>query len=100
MSPETQKVFRDVGVEYSHKVSATMKGLADVFEKKMADEGAKISTFPAAERKKWAMTMPNIATDWVKRNEERGTPAKKVLEAYMAKLRAADVQLVRDWDKE
>jgi TRAP-type C4-dicarboxylate transport system substrate-binding protein len=100
MSPETQKVFRDVGIEYSQKVSATMKGLAGLFEKKMADEGAKISTFPAAERKKWATTMPNIAAEWVKRNEERGIPARKMLEVYMTKLRAANVQLVRDWDKE
>jgi TRAP-type C4-dicarboxylate transport system substrate-binding protein len=100
MSPATQKIFRDVGVEYSQKVSATMKGLAGVFEKKMAAEGAKITTFPAAERKKWATTMPNIAADWVKRNEARGIPAKKVLQAYMAKLRAAKVELVRDWDKE
>ena len=100
MSPETQKIFRDVGAEYSQRVSATMKTLAGVFEKKMAAEGAKISDFPAAERKKWATTMPNIAKDWVNRNEDRGEPAKKVLEAYMAKLRANKVELVRDWDKE
>ena len=100
MSPETQKIFRDVGAEYSQRVSATMKTLAGVFEKKMGEEGAKISVFPPAERKKWATTMPNIAKDWVKRNEERGVPAKKVLDAYMSKLRAAKVELVRNWDKE
>lgn len=100
MSPETQKIFRDVGVEYSQRVSATMKTLAGVFEKKMGEEGAKVSVFPPAERKKWATTMPNIAKDWVKRNEERGVPAKKVLVTYMSKLRAAKVELVRDWDKE
>jgi TRAP-type C4-dicarboxylate transport system substrate-binding protein len=100
MSPETQKIFRDVGAEYSQRVAATLQNVAALFEKKMAAEGAKISVFPAAERKKWATTMPNIATDWVKRNEERGVPAKKVLDAYMAKLRAAHVELVRDWDKQ
>jgi hypothetical protein len=77
-----------------------MKNLDVVFEKKMAEEGAKICDFPAAERKKWATTMPNIAKDWVARNEQRGEPAKKVLDAYMAKLRAEKVDLVRDWDKE
>jgi TRAP-type transport system periplasmic protein len=100
MSPETQKIMRDVGVEYSQRVSATMKNLAGIFEKKMAAEGAKISVFPPAERKKWATTMPNIAADWVKRNEERSVPAKKVLQTYMSKLRSAHVELVRDWDKE
>ena len=100
MSPETQKVFRDVGIEYSQRVAATVKNLAGVFEKKMIEEGAKVVEFPAAERKLWATTMPNIAKEWVKRNEERGVPAKKVLETYMAKLRAAKVELVRNWDKE
>jgi TRAP-type C4-dicarboxylate transport system substrate-binding protein len=100
MSLQTQKILRDVGAEYSQRVSATMKNLAGVFEKKMADEGAKISDFPATERKKWATTMPNIAKDWVTRNEQRGEPAKKVLDTYMAKLRAEKVDLVRDWDKE
>ena len=100
MSPDTQKVFRDVGVEYSQRVSATMKTLAVVFEKKMGEEGAKISVFPPEERKKWATTMPNIAAEWVKNNEGRGVPARKVLSTYMSKLRAAHVELVRDWDKE
>ena len=100
MSPETQKVFRDVGIEYSQRVAVTVKNVAGLFEKKMIEEGAKVSEFPAAERKRWATTMPNIGKDWVKRNEERGVPAKKVLETYMAKLRAAKVELVRDWDKE
>ena len=99
MSPETQKILRDVGVEYSQRVSATMQKLAGVFEKKMADYGTHISVFPPAERKKWAMTMPNIAANWVKFNEQRGVPAKKILEAYMNKLRANHVELVRDWDK-
>lgn len=100
MSPETQKIFREVGVEYSKRLAGLMKNAAGLFEKKMGEEGAKIVTFPPAERKKWATTMPNIAKDWVKRNEERGLPAKKVLETYMAKLRAEKVELVRDWDKE
>lgn len=99
MSPQTQKILRDVGVEYSKRVSATMKKLAGIFEKKMAAYGTHISVFPQAERKKWAMTMPNIAENWVKFNEKRNIPAKKVLDAYMAKLRANHVVLVRDWDK-
>lgn len=100
MSPETQKILRDVGVEYSQRVSATMQKLAGVFESNMAKQGTHITEFPQAERKKWAMTMPNIAKDWVKANESRGIPAKAMLEAYMGKLRANHVELVRDWDKE
>jgi hypothetical protein len=43
--------------------------------------------------------MPNIAQDWVKRNEERGLPAGAVLKAYTAKLRAAGQTALRDWEK-
>jgi TRAP-type C4-dicarboxylate transport system substrate-binding protein len=99
MPPEMQKILKDVGAEYGRKVSATVMNLASIFEKKMAEEGAIFSQLPASERKKWAMTMPNIAKDWVERNEARGLPARKVLEIYMNKLRERNVEIARDWDK-
>ncbi|HEY5899627.1 MAG TPA: hypothetical protein VIV54_18830, partial [Burkholderiales bacterium] len=58
-----------------------------------------ITSLPAAERAKWAATMPNIAQDWVKRNEQRGLPAGQVLKTYLAKVRAAGQQPLRDWEK-
>ena len=71
--------------------------VAKGFEKKMEEEGAKFTTLPADERKKWATMMPNIAKNWVERNvEARGLPAKKVPAAYMQKLRDAKVSLVRE----
>ncbi len=99
LPPEVQTVIRDVGKEYTAKVPSLLMNVAKVFEKKMAEEGAKFSTLPAEERKKWATTMPNIAANWVEANEKRNLPAKKVLSAYMQKLRDAKVPLVRDWDK-
>jgi hypothetical protein len=54
---------------------------------------------PPAERTKWATTMPNIARDWVRRNEERGLPAGTVLKTYTSKLRAAGQTALRDWEK-
>lgn len=95
-----QKILRDVGAEYSYKVADMLMGLAKVFEGKMTAEGAKYSKLPAEERKKWAMGMPNIGKNWVDNNESRGTPARKVLAAYMQKLRDNKVDLVRQWDKE
>jgi hypothetical protein len=95
-----QKVFTDVGSEYTTRVPTLLMNVAKGFEKKMEEEGAKFTTLPADERKKWATMMPNIAKNWVERNEARGLPAKKVLAAYMQKLRDAKVSLVREWDKE
>jgi TRAP-type C4-dicarboxylate transport system substrate-binding protein len=97
---DVQKVLKEVGAEYGRRVAATVMNLASLFEKKMAEEGAQFSQLPASERKKWAMTMPNIAKEWVDRNEARGLPARKVLSVYMEKLRARNADLARDWDKD
>lgn len=99
LPPEVQKIIKDVGKEYTVKIAGLLLNVAAGFEKKMAAEGAQFSTLPAAERRKWANTMPNIAKNWVQNNEKRGLPAAKVLSAYMKKLRDNNVQLVRDWDR-
>ena len=99
MPPEVQKVLRDVGDEYSERVAGTLVKLIATFEANMVKEGATITPLPQAERMKWVSTMPNIAQDWVKRNEERRLPAGAVLKEYLAKLRAAGEKPLRDWDK-
>lgn len=100
MPPEVQKVLQEVGTEYTRRVAATLSTLAAQFETKMAAEGAIISEFPKEQRLKWATTMPNIAQDWVKRNEERKLPARLVLKTYLDKLRASGQQPLRNWDQE
>ena len=66
----------------------------------MKSNGVKFSVLPAAERKKWAMAMPNIAAEWADRLEKRGLPGRKILKTYMNELRAAKIEIVREWDKE
>lgn len=99
LPPDVQKIIKDVGKEYNTKIAEDLHNLAGVFEKKMAEEGAKFSKLPAEERRKWATTMPNIARNWVDVNSKKGLPAQPVLNAYMKKLRDNKVQLVREWDK-
>jgi TRAP-type C4-dicarboxylate transport system substrate-binding protein len=99
MPREVQKVLVEVGDEYSGRVAATLEKLVSTFEANMVKQGATISELSQAERAKWANTMPNIAQDWVKRNEERGLPAGAVLKTYLAKLRAAGQKPLRDWEK-
>jgi DNA-binding transcriptional ArsR family regulator len=93
------KVLREAGREYTTRTAALLLNVAKDFEQKMEAEGAKVSRMSADERRKWANSMPNIALAWVERNEARGLPARKVLTAYMQKLRENNVELVRDWDK-
>ena len=99
LPPDVQKVLKGVGQLYRQKLASTLTKLAGIFEKKMAAEGVKFSRLPASERSKWAKTMPNIAAAWAKRAEAKGLAGNKVLKAYMDKLRANKVPLVREWDK-
>lgn len=99
LPPDVQKVMREVGDEYSRRLAETLTKLTSTFEANWTKEGGTIAAMPQAERIKWASTMPNIAQDWVKRNEERGLPAGTVLKTYTAKLRAAGEKGLRDWEK-
>ncbi len=93
-------IFRKLGHEYSKTQSGIVAANADKFLKIMEQQGAIVSTLPAAERRKWAMSMPNVAADWVRENEAKGLPAGEVLKAFMDGARARGSQPVRDWDKE
>ena len=66
----------------------------------MKKQGVKFSVLAEAERKKWAMALPNIAKEWAGRLEEKGLPGNKLVSAYMAEMRAINVNILRDWDKE
>jgi TRAP-type C4-dicarboxylate transport system substrate-binding protein len=99
MPPEVQKALREVGDEYSVRLAGALTKVSSVFEANIVKEGGTVTAMPKEERARWASTMPNIAQDWVKRNEERGLPAGAVLKAYTAKLRAAGQTALRDWEK-
>ena len=63
----------------------------------MKKQGAIISTLPAAERRKWADGLPNIAKEWVDANEKKGLPAKQVMQTFMKAAKAAGAKPLRDW---
>jgi len=97
---EVQHALLQAGELYRVKLSEMLQGFAQKAEAMMAKQGATFSELPADERKEWAQSLPNIARQWVERTEGEGLPADKVLETYMDKLRAAGVELPRQWDKE
>ena len=92
-------MFRFLGREYARRqtdiVAATVREAMETLEK----QGAKISDFPDAERARWANLLPDLAGDWVARNEAKGLPAKKVLAAFMDGIRKRGGRPARNWDK-
>jgi TRAP-type C4-dicarboxylate transport system substrate-binding protein len=74
---------------------------AEVVQRQQMDaKGMKVVQMPAAEVKRWAMQMPNIAKEWADGLEKDGHPGHKVLKAYMDEVRALNVEVARHWDRE
>ncbi len=96
-----QKAIRDVATEWEVKGDAATAGKAKwSFDgAKKAFKNAKFYELPDAERKKWAMKMPNVAKQWVERMKKKGLPGDKALKIYMDSLRAQGVKCMREWDK-
>ncbi len=67
---------------------------------KFEKAGGKVFDLPTAERKKWAMTMPNVAKEWAESLEAKGVQGKAILADYMDRMRAANQPIMRHWDKE
>ncbi|MGB0631695.1 MAG: C4-dicarboxylate TRAP transporter substrate-binding protein [Alphaproteobacteria bacterium] len=94
-----QDIFMKLGGEYSAKQAAIIEKNAVKFMGLMAKQGAIVSTLPAAERRKWAEVMPNIAKEWVDANEKKGIPAKAVMKTFMDVARASGAKPLRNWDE-
>lgn len=105
LPPEVQKVLRELGREYSQKVSEMVEARHAAAMKGMVEMGAKqnppvtVVKWSEAERQRWFQAMPNIAQEWVKTNEAKGLPAGQVLKAYMDTARKRGAKPARDWDK-
>ncbi len=90
---DASPVYRDYVVD---KVNEEAKSSLAKFKAM----GGTVTQLTEAERKHWAMTMPNVAKDWAADLEKRGLPARQILTAYMDKMRAAHQPILRQWDKE
>jgi TRAP-type C4-dicarboxylate transport system substrate-binding protein len=94
-----QDIMMKLGKEYSQIQSGIIKEKAGLFLKLMAKQGATVTEFPQAERRKWAEALPNLAKEWADPLEAKGVPAKQVMKAFMDGVRAAGEKPLRDWDK-
>ncbi|MEM1047694.1 MAG: C4-dicarboxylate TRAP transporter substrate-binding protein [Pseudomonadota bacterium] len=94
---ELKKVLADLGTEYSRIHGEMLMGLADKFEGLMAEQGATINQMSNDARAEWANTMPDIAGEWRKFNEDKGLPAKDVMALYLDKMKTAGATPPRDW---
>ncbi len=102
LPPALRKIVLEVGRDWG---AAGDKAQQAAYERgfslgKKMFKDAKWSEFSDAERKEWAMKMPNIAQEWAKALDAKGLPGTKVLKGYMDAMRDGGVQCARQWDKE
>jgi TRAP-type C4-dicarboxylate transport system substrate-binding protein len=98
--PAMQKIFLDVGKEYTEKLAAAQADRAEKAVQAMKEGGGKVSVLSMAEQKRWAAKLPNIPMEWAASMEAKGQPGKAMVKGYLDGLRKRGVTLIRDWDKE
>ncbi|SLN50336.1 C4-dicarboxylate-binding periplasmic protein precursor [Pseudoruegeria aquimaris] len=97
---EVKQVLQDVAVEYRDHVAGIAMDRAQASRDAYVAAGGTIVEMSPEERKAWAMSMPNIAAEWAKGLDDAGQPGTEMLQAYMAKLKDAGFEPVRDWAAE
>ncbi|MBT6285857.1 MAG: TRAP transporter substrate-binding protein DctP [Rhodospirillaceae bacterium] len=99
MPAHVQTIVREEVVKWPDYLEAIDAKKRGKFVGIMKKKGVKFSVLAESERKKWAMAMPNIAKEWAARLEKRGLPGNKLVATYVAEMRAMNVEITRDWDK-
>ncbi len=97
---EVKAAIKDASPVYRDYTVGKVEEAAKTAYAKYKAMGGTITQLTPEERKKWAMSMPNVAKSWADDLEKRGLPARKILTAYMDKMRAAHQPILRQWDKE
>jgi len=94
---EVQGVLQEVAVAYRDQVAGIAMDRAAASRDAYVAAGGTIVDASAEDRMAWAEAMPNIAAEWSANLDSKGEPGTDMLNAYLAKLKAAGYTGVRDW---
>lgn len=97
---EVKETLQEVAVAYRDHVAGIAMDRAQASRDAYVAAGGTIVEMSPEEREAWAMAMPNIAAEWAKGLDDAGQPGTEMLQAYMAKLKDAGFEPVRDWSAE
>ena len=97
---EVQGVLQEVAVLYRDHVAGIAMDRAQESRDAFVAAGGTIVEMDAEARAAWAAAMPNIAAEWAAGLDAAGQPGTDMLNAYIAKLRDAGYEPVRDWAAE
>ena len=94
---EVQDVLKEVAVLYRDHVAGIAMDRAAASHDAYVAAGGTIVEMDAGEREAWANAIPDIAAEWAKGLDDKGEPGTEMLAAYLAKLKDAGYEGVRDW---
>ena len=94
---EVKEALQEVAVLYRDHVAGIAMDRAQESRDAYVAAGGTITELSAEQRKAWADAMPNIAQEWAKGLDDAGQPGTEMLKAYMAKLKDAGFEPMRDW---
>lgn len=97
---EVQQALAKNAIGYRDQMSTQALAKGKGAQENFVKAGGTVRVLSAEERTAWAKSMPNVAKEWAESLEEKGIPGKKILAAYMDKMRAANQPIMRHWDRE
>jgi TRAP-type C4-dicarboxylate transport system substrate-binding protein len=95
-----QKILFDVAEQWGLESDKAYMTAGEAGYKSLPGFKAQLHVLPREEQVRWAKAMPNLAKEWAQAQDKKGLPGTQTLALFMAELRRAGVQPIRDWDKE
>ena len=98
---EVKAVFREAADIWAKETDRRIKAASEAGRQKCEkDNNLKVTKLSDADRRAWAMAMPNVAQNWAKREDAAKLPGSKMLAAWMDFMREKKQPIVRNWDRE
>ena len=94
---EVKTALQDVAVMYRDHIAGIAMDRAQASRDAFEAAGGTIVVASEADRAAWANAMPNLAAEWAADLDAKGEPGSEMINAYLAKLKAAGYTGVRDW---
>lgn len=94
---EVKAALKTVAVMYRDHIAGIAMDRAQASRDAYVEAGGTIVVAKAEDREAWANAMPNLAAEWAADLDAKGEPGSEMLNAYLAKLKAAGYTGVRDW---
>lgn len=97
---EVQDALRAGALVYGEAYAAALRERITASLAAMEAGGATIVQASPELTAEWANALPNIPMEWAALLDSQGLAGSKVLEAYLAGIRAQGTDLPREWDEE